>query len=179
MLIHNRLQGTLGKLKQWHNRKLNGMRKRIDELSMELKKIQEDPLGEELFRRRVDVREEMNNLMTKKETFWLQRSRINWMKDGDGNTSYFYPQASNKKRRNKIQGLFDENGVWADDAEDINRIIIEYFKKIFRTQKNYFQIAFCLKLWNHLSQGDDQILMAFLTPDEIYDVVKQYIPQML
>lgn len=52
-----------------------------------------------------------NELLSLDETYWKQRSRVLWLKEGDRNTAFFHRKASNRRSRNKIQGLIDEVGV--------------------------------------------------------------------
>ncbi|KAL5571254.1 hypothetical protein UlMin_020851 [Ulmus minor] len=51
-------------------------------------------------------------LMHKEELYWKQRSRVNWLKDGDKNTKFFHRKASNRRFKNEILGVCDKNGCW-------------------------------------------------------------------
>jgi len=67
------------------------------------------------------------------EMMWNQRSRALWVKCGDQNTKIFHATASNRRRKNRIEGLYDLGGRWSEDSEEVNGIILDYFKEIYST----------------------------------------------
>ncbi|XP_073308305.1 uncharacterized protein [Primulina huaijiensis] len=52
-----------------------------------------------------DLEREIENLSSKDEWYWKQRSRASWLAHGDRNTKYFHACASMRRIRNKISGL--------------------------------------------------------------------------
>jgi hypothetical protein len=44
-------------------------------------------------------------------------SREKWVHEGDRNTKFFHLTTMVRRRRNKIDGLFDVNGIWCDNHE--------------------------------------------------------------
>lgn len=54
---------------------------------------------------RESLRNEIQLLAIKDETFWRQHSRINWLKEGDWNTKKFHKVVSHRKNINGIHGL--------------------------------------------------------------------------
>ncbi|KAL0448586.1 UNVERIFIED_CONTAM: putative mitochondrial protein [Sesamum latifolium] len=62
---------------------------------------------------------------------WKQLSKIHWLRDGDSNTRYFHSHASTRRRQNTIMRLRDEEGVWKEGEEDIQGILLRYFREIF------------------------------------------------
>ena len=72
---------------------------------------------EELLRMNADrneiqaVQDHMNDLMYKEELMWLQRSRIDWLREGDRNTKFFHARAIWRARKNMINKLEDVQGT--------------------------------------------------------------------
>ncbi|XP_019054565.1 PREDICTED: uncharacterized protein LOC109115232 [Nelumbo nucifera] len=55
---------------------------------------------------------ELNYLLETEELFWNQRSRSDWLRDADRNTAYFHIQATNRRWKNTIYGLYNDHGCW-------------------------------------------------------------------
>ena len=66
---------------------------------------------------------------------WKQRSRNNYLKEGDRNTSFFHTKASNGKQWNWIQGLEDENGLWQEGLDEIEHVATQYFSTLFTSSQ--------------------------------------------
>ncbi|KAL8543458.1 hypothetical protein ACS0TY_004121 [Phlomoides rotata] len=70
---------------------------------------------------------ELDELLKHEETFWFQRSRALWLKDGDRNTSFFHKKASQRKRRNTISRIKDQEVEWVEGWESAREHFIELF----------------------------------------------------
>lgn len=62
---------------------------------------------------------EINEMLTREEIMWIQRSRAMWMKWEDQNTKFFQATASQRRKRNGILGLLDADGRWQEDSRSI------------------------------------------------------------
>ncbi|KAL5745800.1 hypothetical protein ACOSP7_026946 [Xanthoceras sorbifolium] len=58
------------------------------------------------------IERQLNGLLSKEEMYWRQRSRNNWLKDGDRNTRFFHLSASSRCKRNRISGLLNSDNNW-------------------------------------------------------------------
>ena len=47
--------------------------------------------------------------------------------------SFFHATASQRRRKSRIVGLQDLNGVWKEDKEGVEGIIMDYFTLIYRS----------------------------------------------
>jgi hypothetical protein len=52
-----------------------------------------------------DLVANINKVLLQEEIWLKQRSRVQWLKEGDKNSSYFHAQAAQRKRINKITTL--------------------------------------------------------------------------
>ena len=77
------------------------------------------------------IKKEIEVLQDKEAMMWAQRSRILWANQGDKNTKYFHSCASKRYRKNSMEGIRDEGGVWRTRQEDIGEVMVNYYKSLF------------------------------------------------
>ncbi|XP_040935318.1 uncharacterized protein [Gossypium hirsutum] len=87
--------------------------------------------SDEILAEITDVQLNLNWEADKEELFWEQRARINWLKNGDRNTSYFHNVADQRQFRGRITKLEDENGRKLSSTEEILRLASDYFVNLF------------------------------------------------
>lgn len=68
------------------------------------------------------LRRELNEEYYNEEIFWRQKSRINWLKAGDRNTRFFHAVTKNRRARNCIQSLIDEEGKEWFEEQELGRV---------------------------------------------------------
>lgn len=79
------------------------------------------------------LRKEFLFLTIKEETFWRQRSRIQWLKEGDRNTKFFHKVAFSQRSANSILGL-TINGVWSQDLGAIGSEVEDYYINLYKEE---------------------------------------------
>ncbi|KAL5808585.1 hypothetical protein ACOSQ3_029276 [Xanthoceras sorbifolium] len=77
------------------------------------------------------IEKELDVLLYKEETYWRQRYRNNWLREGDKNTRFFHLSASKRKARNNIKGLLNSSDVWVSSKSEITGAIYDYFSPLF------------------------------------------------
>ncbi|KAH9722974.1 hypothetical protein KPL70_006924 [Citrus sinensis] len=106
---------SLAHLKIWSKEEFEGRKKKQNELIDRLKMAKQKPPqaidGEEIRK----LEDQISNMLIDEEVYWKQRSRADWLKEGDKNTKFFHSKASAKRRKNKIWGVEDDQGNWVDD----------------------------------------------------------------
>uniref|UniRef100_A0A803NPX3 Reverse transcriptase domain-containing protein n=1 Tax=Cannabis sativa TaxID=3483 RepID=A0A803NPX3_CANSA len=81
-----------------------------------------------------ELERKQNILLDKEEKFWRQRSRAIWLKEGDKNTKFFHRKASNRKAKNIIKGLIDDNFNWRLIPNRISRATNDYLLEPFSSE---------------------------------------------
>lgn len=71
-------------------------------------------------------------LLAADSAYWKQRSKITWLADGDRNTKFFHRKASNRKAKNRLIGLYDDNGVCQSSDQGMEDVVLRYFSGMFQ-----------------------------------------------
>lgn len=76
------------------------------------------------------IKSYINNLLMDEEIYWKQKSKADWLRQGDKNTKFFHAKDSSRKRKNKI---LDEEGKLTKEEYDVERMFYNYFTNLFST----------------------------------------------
>ena len=105
-----------------------------------------------------------------------QRSRNRYLKEGDRNTSFFHTKASNRKQRNWIQGLEDDNGVWQEGLDDIEHVATQYFSSLFTSSRLGEMTGLLNAVTPSVTEEMNQLLARDFQASEIAQAIKQMHP---
>lgn len=114
------------------------------------------------------------------ESLWNQRSRVNWALFGDRNSKFFRATAINRKKRNTIRAIHNDQGDWLTEASEVRQAFVSHFRSIFqKTQTIDVSTALPQDLLRELPQIPDyahQFLCAEPTEQEIRAVLNMLGP---
>lgn len=79
-----------------------------------------------------EVQQRLTYLLAQEESFWKQRSKVLWLREGDSNSRFFHAAASARKRSNEIKSLHREDGAQVTAQEDLALTAREYFEQLFQ-----------------------------------------------
>ena len=120
-------------LGDWSRRSFGSVTRQLREKKQELAKVGEEAIKGGSLDRIRKLKAKVNFLLEREARLWRQRSRVMWLSEGDRNTHYFHGRASQRRRRNKILGLKDEDGIWREDKAEVAGLIMQHFDNILRT----------------------------------------------
>jgi hypothetical protein len=118
--VQKGLDNVMDVLQSWSRKKFGNLLKELDKCRKELEHLMWLNTDRAAIRR---VSDQMNELLYREEMLWMQRSRINWLTEGDRNTKFFHQKATWRARKNRIKRLKDDNGTWKDDPPDMERMV--------------------------------------------------------
>lgn len=70
---------------------------------------------------------------------------------GDKNSKFFYAKASNRRRRNIIVALKDDDGVWREGSR-LDDLIVNYFRSMFLASGERGPMEFLSNIGSKISE---------------------------
>jgi hypothetical protein len=63
-----------------------------------------------------------------------QRSRVEWLREGDRNTAFFHAKASARRKTNRIDVLVREDGSVCNDQSEIKGMVHTFYEELFTSE---------------------------------------------
>ena len=101
------------------------------------------------------LRNEVNKLLDKETRMWFRRSRALWAIHGDKNSKYFHSRATQRFRKNKIDGIKNASGEWCSNPRQVATKMLNFFSNLF-SSTNTCQPEVALDCAVHSCRGDEQ-----------------------
>ncbi|XP_074271638.1 uncharacterized protein LOC141595569 [Silene latifolia] len=120
-------------LQKWKETSIGKIMRDINRKRRRLKVLNEGSRSRGVVRERRRLLKEIADLLKQEEIFWKQRSRAMWLKEGDRNTKYFHRKASQRKQRNHIEKLADDDGRVHKGFDAISGVARGYFSNLFES----------------------------------------------
>ncbi|XP_012842431.1 PREDICTED: uncharacterized protein LOC105962665 [Erythranthe guttata] len=165
-------------LLQWSQSSIENPRNRISKVQKRLHELGRGLQSTEIISERRTLQNELEQLYQDLDTYWKQRSRVQWMKEGDRNTGFFHAKATIRKRNNWVHRIKNDLGEWTDNKAEIEQVIANYFSSIF--QSTYPTEGVIESVTQHidrrLSNAASQSLSLPFTADEVTRAISQMSP---
>ncbi|XP_074300606.1 uncharacterized protein LOC141631893 [Silene latifolia] len=104
------LQRCAIELQNWKGVSIGKVMRDLQKKRKRLKWLNEGGRSVREVNERRKIVKDIADLLRQEESFWRQRSRALWLRDGDRNTKKFHQKVSQRKEKNHIAKLIDERG---------------------------------------------------------------------
>jgi hypothetical protein len=130
----NSLHQVAYSLQVWSKESFGSVRLEINKLEKKLKSIRLQPRNLANNKMAIQVEGRLCELFEREEVMARQRSRVDWLREGDRNTAFFHARASTRRRTNRIKALVREDGSRCEDISEIKGMTEAFYGDLFTSE---------------------------------------------
>jgi hypothetical protein len=112
------------------------------------------------------LRYRLGKLEDQKEIYWKQCSHVNWLREGDHNTSFFHVCATQRKKKNRNKCLRTKDGQWVEER-DLCDYIRNQYSSLFQSEGVQMLDEIMNAVQRKVSPMMNDSLLATYTEEEI------------
>eukprot|EP00253_Pinus_taeda_P001927 PITA_01927 len=132
--LQKKLRIIKEKIKEWNRIVFGDIFKEKTRIEEKLEQIHKDwasgHSNEEYAEQEKILTHQWHDWCRQEETLWKQKSRIQWLKEGEQNTKFFHRSALDYRSANKILEMKNKNGEPLRNHHDISTLLREHFNSI-------------------------------------------------
>jgi hypothetical protein len=162
------------KLQGWGRRKIMRFKQEVMECSEEMGRLRgcHDLTNSGRYK---EVQEKHARLLVQEETYWRQRAKMHWLKEGDMNTKFFHMSASSRQRAKKIEKLVNDDNIAVTSQPELCEVALNYFNNLFKAKSTTHDPILSL-ITPKITQEDNDRLVMPITKDELKEALFQMHP---
>ncbi|XP_056163671.1 uncharacterized protein LOC130137005 [Syzygium oleosum] len=105
--------------------------------------LERHPFDQSLLDREVEYIRSFSALRLQEESFFSQKSRIRWLKEGDMNTKFFHHFVNKRRLQNRILSVSADDGVLLTDPQVVRNHIVGHFQELLNGNPTSIQPSVC------------------------------------
>ncbi|GAU37567.1 hypothetical protein TSUD_154000 [Trifolium subterraneum] len=168
-VITQNLNSCASDLSLWSKTHFHNIRSEVDNCRKKLDRVrsQVDSNNINLFNA---LRKRMSFLLVQEDTFWRQRAKTHWLRDGDLNTKFYHALATARRKVNKITSLLDTSDNLITNNIELCEAPRDYFVDIFQRQNSVTEPVIDL-IDCSISMDDNAMLRSPFVIDEFREAI--------
>ncbi|MED6158737.1 hypothetical protein PIB30_117172 [Stylosanthes scabra] len=174
--IVEKIKRSGGNLDEWGKTTFGDIQKRIKEAQESIATLNNSPQSAETIRRTREEEADLDELLKLEEIKWSQRSRASRLKHGDRNTAFFHQKASQRKKRNWVESIYDDMGIKYMEEEQIEDVMRGFYEKLFTSEETRGVSNVTEAVKNRLSPNQFAILDEDFSKEEVHHALFQMHP---
>lgn len=122
-------------LSSWDKDEFWCVKRKLRKLRSELEKERSSTLYKGPTGRERRLMSQLSELVAMEEIMEKQRSRVQWLHEGDRNTEFFQAKAKARARTNRIRALQRDDGSMVTNQRQLEEMAIEFYRDLFTAQE--------------------------------------------
>ncbi|XP_061376477.1 uncharacterized protein LOC133318493, partial [Gastrolobium bilobum] len=124
-------------IKEWNKKVFGNIKHRKNKLMRRLEGIQRaisEHNKDYLEKVECKIKAELEEVLDQEELLWYEKSRTQWINQGDRNTRYYHTKTIVRRKRGRIMELKDDNGSWIHEEEGLVKMIHNFYINLFKDE---------------------------------------------
>ncbi|VFQ92357.1 unnamed protein product [Cuscuta campestris] len=114
---------------------------------------------------------ELQEAHRREYAFWKQKCNLKWLKDGDANTKFFHSLVKERRRKQQITSLFNDQGQLIDNPDDLEALAVTHFTTLLNSSEpcssSEVYSQFLSTIPHLIDHTQNECLMSLPTEEEI------------
>jgi ribonuclease HI/exonuclease III len=177
--LQQRLKNFKQSLKYWNKNSFGNILQSIKDIENKLEGIQKTFISGartvELMQEEEQLQIQLEERRKQEEILWKQKSRVQWLKEGEKNTKFFHRAMMHRRHINKITHLEDSQGNLTREHSKIEEELLKYYQDLL-TEPQLDRTAAIRRVTKHIpalvTPEQNAALTRPITQEEVAQVVK-------
>jgi exonuclease III len=181
--FQQRLKNFKQHLKSWNKSTFGNILLRKKEIESQLEELQRTFIAgsrtQNLVQEEEQLIADLEACREQEEILWRQKSRVQWLKEGERNTKFFHRAMTHRRYINRITQLEDDQGIPIRDHDQIAEELNSFYQDLL-TETNTNREEAIQKVTQHIprliTSEQNRALIRPITQSEVDSAVKEMPP---
>lgn len=133
-ILHRKMKRLKPVLRAFSKTHFSNISERVLKARQKLEMVQNEilkwPTNNQLIQHEKELSVKLFELLIAEESLYRQKSRIQWLKEGDQNTKFFHSTVKFRQKAQSFIGIKDLNGVTCTNHEQVAAAAINFFQNL-------------------------------------------------
>eukprot|EP00253_Pinus_taeda_P029818 PITA_29818 len=173
-----RLKEIKNKIRKWNKEDFGNIFEEKQKLEKAMEEVQQQIIlegrDEERSKEESSLISQLEERRKQEEILWRQKSRINWLREGERNTKFFHQAMIQHRQRNRIFSIKNEAGERVIEQDGIEKVLTDYHKGILTETQDDRGVAInqiCKEIPKMIREEQNKGLMRVATLTEVEEVI--------
>lgn len=131
------------KISVWNKKTFGSVQSKLIKHRKNIEALKEKERTPSNVKEEKNLTDELDEWRLREELLWKQRSRVDWLKEGDLNTKCFHAIASQRLKTNIINKLQNKDEIWITENQELKSLALKHFEDNFKASRSHNSIC-----WN-------------------------------
>ncbi|XP_026458485.1 uncharacterized protein LOC113358999 [Papaver somniferum] len=169
----NRLRNVKYALSKWNLTHFGNIDQKVKDLRNQLQVLSSQSTTSQNIESIKNVEKDLEHWQKVQEDFYAQKSREEYIKCFDRNTSFYHTSINMRKHYNHFSALKLNNGQWTEDRAQLEDLLVSHFSSISSTSNPFQDSSFFNCIDSCITGEDNDKLLSPVTLQEVKDTIKQ------